>query len=1155
MKTAKEIKNDLNQILAERIVLLDGAMGTEIQNRELDPEDFGGPDLDGCNENLVRTRPDVIKDIHTSYYEAGSDIVVTNTFGSSPIVLEEYGLQDDAYEISKKAAELAVELAKEVDSSGSPRFVAGSMGPTTKTITVTGGVTFEELIDSYYEQARGLVDGGVDLLLLETCQDTRNVKSALIGINQYFKESGIKRPIMVSGTIEPMGTMLAGQTVESLYTSLEHADLFSFGLNCATGPEFMTDHIRSASEISPVPTSCYPNAGMPNEEGEYNETPEMMAETLERFVDNQWINILGGCCGTTPEYLKMFREMTENKEVRVPEGREGTHVSGIEPLEMTDDNRPVLIGETTNVLGSKQFKELINDEKYEEAAEMGRDQVRAGAQILDVCLQDPDREEVRDMEKFLDILIKKVKVPLMLDSTDVEVLKRGLTYCQGKAIINSINLEDGEERFEEVVPLLKKFGAAVVVGCIDEDPEQGMAVTVERKMEVADRSIDLLTNKYGLKQEDLIFDLLVFPAGTGDENYRGAARATVDGIEKLKEKYPKVKTTLGISNVSFGLPTAGREVLNSVMLYDATKAGLDTAIVNTKRIIRYSQLSDEEKELSRNLLYRGTDEDIEVFADYFRDADRREEDDNMEDMSLDERLGHYILIGSKQGLDEDLDQALEEYDEPLDIINGPLMDGMSEVGRLFNDNELIVAEVLQSAEAMKAAVAHLEPHMDAKDSASKGTVMLATVKGDVHDIGKNLVEIIMTNNGYDVVNLGIKVTPEKLIEGFEEHEPDIIGLSGLLVKSAQQMVTTAEDFENAGIDVPLMVGGAALSNKFTMKKISPAYDNPVIYAKDAMNGLDLADQIIDREKREMLYETVREKMKAGEDRAASSNGSDSQEVDIPDRSPDIDRDHEVMRPPDLKRHLIEDYHLDEIFDYINPNMLYKKHLGFRGDLDGAMENGSDREQDIFQAVEELKKECVSGLMEANGVYKFFPCGSEGNQIHILDGPDSSKIIETFEFPRATKGSYLCLSDFVRDMDKDGVDYIGMFVVGCGQNVMERSEELKEDGQYLKSHALQALALESAEGFAELLHEKMRAMWNIRDDDLSMKEIFKARYRGIRVSFGYPACPDLEAQAKLFDLLEPEEIGVELTDGYMMEPEASVSAMAFHHPQAKYFSAL
>ncbi|HXU36568.1 MAG TPA: methionine synthase [Blastocatellia bacterium] len=1164
----------LQELLAERILVLDGAMGTAIQARNLNANDFGGVHLDGCNENLVLTRPDVILDIHRGYLEVGADIVETNTFGGTSIVLAEYGLQDQVHVINETAARLAKQAAAEHSTTSKPRFVAGSMGPTTKAISVTGGVTFDQLIDNFHDQAAGLVAGGADLLIVETQQDTRNVKAALIGIWRLFDEIGFKVPLMVSGTIEAMGTMLAGQTVEAFATSVMHADLLSVGLNCATGPEFMTDRIRSLAELAETRVSCIPNAGLPNEDGIYLETPESMATTVERFVDHGWINLVGGCCGTTPPHIRALAQMVEGKRPRIPAKHHRSLFSGIDFVEASDDQRPLIVGERTNEVGSRKFKRLITEEKYEEAAEIARQQVKGGAQICDVNLQNADREELYDVDRFYEKMIRVVKAPTMIDTTDPIAIERALTYCQGKSIINSINLEDGLDKFERVTPLARKYGAGLIVGCIDEDKEQAQAITRERKLEIAKRSVKLLNEEYGIRTEDIIIDPLVFPCATGDQNYVGSAVETIEGVRSIKQEIPYIKTILGISNVSFGLPDAGREVLNSVFLYHCTKAGLDLAIVNSEKLERYASIPENERRLAEDLLWNRGDDAIAAFAAHFRGAASRQKK-IASDLPLDERIGNYIIEGTKEGLIADLETKLKEA-APLDIINGPLMAGMSEVGRLFNNNELIVAEVLQSAEAMKAAVSFLEQFMEKSDDSSRGRIILATVKGDVHDIGKNLVDIILSNNGYQVVNLGIKVPPEVLIQAVREHKPHAIGLSGLLVKSAQQMVLTAEDLKDAGIDLPMLVGGAALSDRFTRTKIAPAYTGTVAYANDAMNGLDLLNRIMDADSRARLEAELLERDLGIKPPAPQVLFDETEQ-----RSSKISLDVPIPAVPDLARHIEEigttsSSHeeisdLDGIWSYINPQMLYGKHLGFRGRFVDALAAGDVKARELESHIERVKEECRAGAMRVRAVWQFFEAEPNGNSINLYDGVQSSAFrlpssacstslavdspLATFRFPRQRKEDGLALSDLVLPPSNDGHrDHVAMFVTTAGEGIRELAEEAKRDGEYLRSYALQALALETAEAAAEWLHSLLRRVWGFPDPpDLARQSLFQARYRGKRYSFGYPACPDLEAQAELFRLLRPEDIGVELTEGFMMEPEASVSALVFHHPQAAYFS--
>ncbi len=1169
----------LKSLLDERILVLDGAMGTMIQQVDLTADDFGGTALEGCNENLVLTRPDVIRDIHKKYYEAGADIVETDTFGSTPLVLAEYGLANKCHAINVAAARIAREAATEFSTPNKPRFVAASIGPTTKAITVTGGVTFDGLIDNFYKQVLGLGEGGADILLVETCQDTRNIKAALIGIQKAFDELGFQLPIMVSGTIEPMGTMLAGQAADALVASLQHVDLLSVGLNCATGPEFMTDHIRTIHNMANTRVSCYPNAGLPNEEGLYLETPTTLASALERFVKNGWLNLVGGCCGTTPPHIKAIAQMVEGKEPRKFRAQRKSWYSGIELVEATDDNRPLIVGERTNEVGSRAFKRLITEEKFEEATEIARAQVKSGAHIIDINLENTDRDELTDIDRFYEKVIHKVKVPFMIDTTNYKSIERALTYCLGKSIINSINFEDGEEKFDYVLPLVKKYGAAIVIGSIDEDKQQAQAITRERKLAIAQRARDYCV-KHGIAEEDIIFDPLVFPCATGDENYIGSAVETIEGVRLIKAALPKCKTVLGVSNVSFGLPPAAREVINSVFLYHATKAGLDLAIVNAEKLERYATIPEQERKYVEDLLWNRPFEGYDAPQDYrqqtmvqrieinnhhieavnvhFRGAESRVKK-KTSDLPLDGRLANYILEGSKEGLIPDLDLKLKEA-KPLDIINGPLMTGMKEVGRLFNANELIVAEVLQSAEAMKAAVAHLEQFMEKKADSTKGKVLLATVKGDVHDIGKNLVEIILSNNGFNVINLGIKVPPEDLIKAYREHKPDAIGLSGLLVKSAQQMVITAGDLKNAGITVPLLVGGAALSDKFTRNRISPSYERVVVYCKDAMTGLSIMNRLMDPAERDKVM-TEHKPVEA-----AAVVEAVEQFPETTERSSRV----RVLPPlpcPYPERKVRDVPQLREIWEYINPQMLYVRHLGFKSNFEKALAARDPKALELHNLVEDVQAEAAK-FMKVKAVWQFFDAEAEGNSIHLFDvgavsnrdsgrsglqtpptGQGDRQPVHTFHFHRQRKPDGLCLSDYVNPPR----DSLALFVVGAGTGIRQRAEEYKAKGEYLKSHALQALAIETAEAAAEWLHRRIREDWGFPDPtDMTMINRFTTKYQGRRYSFGYPACPALEDQAGIWKLLKPEEIGVQLTEGFMMDPEASVSALVFHHPDCTYF---
>ncbi len=1133
--------------LTKRILVLDGAMGTMIQAANLTADDFGGEDYEGCNEYLTLTAPKTIKKIHEGYLLAGSDIISTNTFGATSLVLDEYELGSLALELNIESAKLAKDAALKFSTPEKPRFVAGAMGPTTKTLSVTGGTTFDTLVENYEEQARGLILGGADLLLLETSQDMLNVKAGFIGIKKAFENTGKELPLMISGTIEPMGTTLAGQDIEAFYISLEHMKPISVGLNCATGPEFMTDHLRTLASIANTAISCYPNAGLPDEEGNYHESPESLAKKLVAFAEQGWLNLVGGCCGTTPEHIKAISEAVASLKPRCFESVSTGHtVSGIDALQYDEGMRPLFVGERTNVIGSRKFKRLIAEAKFEEASEIARAQVKNGAHVIDICLADPDRDELEDMEAFIKEVVKKVKAPLVIDSTDENVIERALKYSQGKAIINSVNLEDGEERFDAIVPLVKKYGGALVVGTID---EVGMALTAEKKLEVAKRSHDILVHKHGLKASDLIFDPLVFPVGTGDEQYIGSANETVRGIQLIKEHLPECLTILGVSNVSFGLPPVGREVLNAVYLYHCTQAGLDYAIVNTEKLERFASIPKEEIKLAEDLLFKTTDKTLAAFTAFYR-GKKKEDKKPVATLPLEERLARYIVEGTKEGLIPDLELALKKYPDPLSIINGPLMAGMAEVGVLFNDNQLIVAEVLQSAEVMKASVSFLEQFMDKKEDSGKGKILLATVKGDVHDIGKNLVDIILSNNGYQVVDLGIKVTPQTLIQAVKDEKPDLIGLSGLLVKSAQQMVITAQDLHNANCNLPILVGGAALSRKFTRMKIAPQYKGPVVYAKDAMDGLSLANQL--RTTPELF--TVNEA--AVTEETNIKNTQTSAVTELLEKRSTIS-EAPIFQPVDTKRHLIKDIDLTQIIPYVNMQMLIGHHLGLKGKIKELIKKKDPKTMELVELIQDLLKEGAKNKwFKPACAYQFFPAYSDENKLCILDPNNTDIVLQTFDFPRQDKMPYRCISDYVRSKSSNELDYVAMFAVTAGSQIRELAKGFKEQGDYLKSHAIQALALELAEGLAERTHQLIRDRWGFPDaPDFTMDQRFAAKYQGQRYSFGYPACPDLEDQEKLFNLLRPEDIGIQLTEGFMMEPEASVTALVVSHPDAKYFNVM
>ena len=1140
----------------ENILLIDGAMGTSIQNLNLSSADFGGDHLDGCNEYLNIINPTYIKDIHRSFIDVGANIIETNTFGATPIVLDEYNLSNLAEEINFKAANIAKSSINDSDKS---IFVAGSMGPTTKLLSLnqikSSEITFDLLVDNYRIQARGLISGGSDFLLIETSQDILNVKAAIKGI--ALAKSDLNRndiPFAVQCTIENMGTTLGGQDIESFYLTIKHNDLLWIGMNCATGPKFMREHLRLLSQISSHPISIVPNAGLPDEHGNYNESPSEFSKTIEEYIKNGWVNVIGGCCGTVPDHISKLKKLTQNHNTVYDNNKNKSNlkhfVTGLESLYVDESTKPILVGERTNVLGSKRFKRLIENNDFDQASEIGKLQINSGANVIDVCLQNPDRDEIDDITKFLEMLTSKIKAPIMIDSTDIEVIKEAIKLCPGKIIINSVNLEDGEEKFKEIAPIIKSFGASVIVGCIDEDKDQAQAITRKRKLEIAERSFDLLTNDYELNPNDIIFDPLTFPIGTGDINYLDSAEETIEGIKLIKKELPIAKMILGISNVSFGLPTNGREVLNSVMLNHCLNAGLDYAIVNTQNLKRFNSLSNEEISLSNELIFNNSKKALDKFVEYFRSTPVNKT--VKENIPWDKFLKESVINGSKNKLEPNLDKGLKKY-SPLDIINGPLMKGMDVVSDLFGKNELIVAEVLQSAEVMKSSVSYLEQYMEKADITSKGTIMLATVKGDVHDIGKNLVDIILTNNGYKVINLGIKVNSQELIDAYKQYNPDYIGLSGLLVKSAQMMVDTVSDLTNEKIDIPILVGGAALTEKFTYLNIFPNYNNLVIYAKDAMSGLDIVNDLNNAKGKEKLVIDVDKKIKHFKSNMIPRKSKIITDKPVSVKNP-IKQLDVIPQPPDLKIHNIV-LPIEDVWNLINPTMLYNRHLGYKGNFTNDLKMNVKKAVDLLKSVNKVKEILKDNQnIQAKGVYKFFKSKSDKNDLIIYDS-NSANEISRFTFGRQTDKDMLSLSDYVYPVTTDKDDYICMFVTTYGPHIREIAEEYQNKGEFLISHIIQSLALETAEASAEYIHQKIREMWGIKDSfDITNQDIFKAKYTGKRYSFGYPACPRLEDQKILWDLLNPDKnINVELTEEYMMDPEGSVSAIVFHHPDAKYFN--
>ncbi len=1153
----------LEEALQQRIMLLDGATGTALAAHALTHADYGGEPLFGCHEALVIHRPDVVLALHRSYLDAGADIVETDTFGGTPVVLAEYGLADRCREINRDAAALARRACAEATAAdpSRPRFVAGSIGPTTKALTLTGGITFDALRAAYAAQVEGLAEGGADVLLIETQQDALNLKAALIAC----REAAPHLPIAVSATIEPTGTTLGGQTLEAVAVMVEPWDPLWVGINCSTGPGPMTEHVRALAALTPSYVAVVPNAGIPDGDGRYHEGPEDMARALARFAAAGWINLLGGCCGTTQAHIRALRVVADAHVPRRRPAYDPARLAGGEPVDLVQAPAPLLIGERTNVLGSRKFKELIRAGRFAEAAEIGRRQVRGGAHALDLCVADPEGDERAGMTALVTAVRRAARVPVMIDSTDPDVFAAALELIPGRPVLNSVNLEDGGARLDRVAAMARRFGAAVVAGCIDDHPTDGMARTAERKLEVAGRLLERL-ERHGVRRREVLIDALVFPAATGDPKFRGSAGETARGVKLIKQHIPDALTVLGISNVSFGVPVAGREVLNAVFLHHCVQAGLDAAIVNTEQLVRFPSLDAEEIGLAEDVLFSGEKAAVDAFVARYRQAKPRRDAAADAALPAEERVRRMIVEGARTGLEGCLDELLGRM-EPLAIINGPLMAGMDEVGVLFGKGELIVAEVLVSAEVMKAAVDYIKPHMKGEGSAQRGSILLATVRGDVHDIGKNLVGIIFSTNGYDVRDLGVQCPSDKLIAAWKERPTDLIGLSGLLVRSAHQMVATGDDLRAAGIAVPLLVGGAALNGSFVRDRIAPAYGAETRYASDAMSGLAIANALVaagaapsagtgDRGPGTEKPDGVRNLRSAPAARAERAPHIEPQEpATVPSGSPVPGPRSPVPdppRPPDLARHVIRELPLDEVFAHINAQMLLGKHLGVRGSVRRLLEQGDARAAELAARVETLKDAAVArGWLRAAGVFRFVRAHSRGDSVVVLDA--ANRELAALPFRRQTREPRACAADWVAS-DPAAGDSVALFLVTAGAGVRARAQDLRDEGRLLDSIALQALAIETAEAAAEWLHRRLRELWGFPDPpEMTMDERLRARYRGIRLSFGYPACPDLEPQADLFRLLQPEAIGVSLTEEYMMDPEASVSAVVFHHPEARYLA--
>ena len=1162
-------------LVAQRVVVYDGATGTWLQGQDLTADDFGGEALEGCTDLLGVTRPDVIAALHSAYFEVGADVVETNTFGAFGVPLGEYDLTDRSHEIALANARIAREVADGYATPDRPRYVAGSLGPGTKSPSLSQ-VSFAVLRDHYQVAAEALLEGGVDLFILETHFDLLALKASVIGVRRAMKKAGRTVPIQAQVTMELTGRMLMGTEIGAALAVIDPLKVDIVGLNCATGPAEMGEHIRHLSQHSRMPISCLPNAGLPSVvDGKmhYDLTAEQLEAHQRRFVTELGVQVIGGCCGTTPEYIKLLADMAPNltPAARTPD-HEPSVTSIYSSVSLHQDTSFLMIGERTNANGSKKFREALLAADYDACLAIATEQTKEGAHILDVCVDYVGRDGTGDMDQIVQRFATQVNAPLVLDSTEPEVMEAGLQWVGGRPILNSANLEDGfaeGSRLDRVFSLAAEYGAAVICLCID---EEGQARDVEWKVRAAKRIAELAVNTYGLEHSDLIFDALTFPLSTGGEDLRKDAMATIEGIRRIKAEIPGCYTTLGVSNVSFGLSPASRHVLNSVFINECVAAGLDSAIVHASKILPLSRIPAEQRDVAMDLIYdrRGTagalsdgDESydpltklLELFADVKVQTVEKEDRSGW---PVGERLHHRIIDGDREGLVADLEEAMAEGITPLAIINEHLLGGMKVVGELFGAGEMQLPFVLQSAETMKASVAYLEPFMEkVEDDDGKGRIVLATVKGDVHDIGKNLVDIILTNNGYEVHNLGIKVGIAELIEKAQEVRADAIGMSGLLVKSTLIMRDNLNELNSRGLaEMPVLLGGAALTRTYVERDLREVYEGRLFYGKDAFEGLHVMDRLGEI-RRDPTTDDADWGRVPSDSKVAPLARLQPKQVDpatLPSRSPDVETDNPLFVPPFTGNRVVKGLSLDDIAAYINETTLFRNQWGFRPE--GGEDDAAFKERIRPQLREQLAKARADDLLIPQVVYGFFPCNADGTDLVIWGDESRDVEVTRFGFPRSSREPYLCIADFFRPIDSDDVDYAAFQIVTMGSRVSERTKELFEANQYQDYLMLHGLSVEMAEALAELWHRRIREEWGFADEDgPSLAGLFRQQYRSGRYSWGYPACPDLEDNERVADLLDASRIGVVANEdsGFQYHPEQTTSAIICHHPRAKYFVA-
>ena len=1171
------------------VLVFDGAMGTSLQSQNLTAEDFGGAEYEGCNEYLVHTKPSAVAKVHEAFLAVGADVIETDTFGGTSIVLAEYDLADQAYYLNKSAAELAKACANKYSTPEKPRFVAGSMGPGTKLPTL-GHIDFDTLKNAYVEQVEGLYDGGADLLLVETCQDVLQIKAALNAIEEVFQKKGQRLPLMVSVTMETMGTMLVGTEINAVVSILQPYKIDILGLNCATGPDLMKPHIKYLSENSPFIVSCIPNAGLPENVGgqaHYRLTPVELKMALMHFIEDLGVQIIGGCCGTRPDHIQALAELSQGL---TPKSRHYHYEPSAASIYSTQpyiqDNSFLIVGEKLNASGSKKCRELLNDEDWDSLVSMAKAQVKEGAHILDLNVDYVGRDGVRDMHQLASRLVNNVTLPLMLDSTEWEKMEAGLKVAGGKCILNSTNYEDGEPRFYQVLDLAKKYGAGVVIGTID---EEGMGRTAEKKFQIAKRAY-YAAIEYGIPPYEIFFDPLALPISTGIEEDRENGKATIEAMGRIRQELPECHILLGVSNISFGLNPAARQVLNSVFLNEAMQVGMDGAIVSANKILPLAKIEPEYQQVCRDLIYdnRRFDGDICVYdpltklTELFAGKTTKKDPSSNANLPVEERLKQHIIDGERLGLEEALKQALQDY-PPLDIINIFLLDGMKVVGELFGSGQMQLPFVLQSAQTMKAAVAFLEPFMEKKegDNNAKGTFIIATVKGDVHDIGKNLVDIILTNNGYRVINLGIKQPVENIIEAYKEHKADCIAMSGLLVKSTAFMKENLEVFNEKGITVPVILGGAALTPKFVHDDCQKTYKGQVIYGKDAFSDLHFMDKLMPAKAGGQWDDSkgflgkfaeaektpvVAEELKVNPD-TIFTDGSVNQELVIDTRrSEAVAVDIPRPTPPFWGTKILTaaEIPIEEVFWYLDLQALFVGQWQFRKPKSQSKQEYDQFLQEKVHPILTAWKEKIvkENLLNPTLIYGYFPCQSSGNSLLIYDPesiqagekPENLQPIAIFEFPRQKSGRRLCIADFFAPQESGIIDVFPMQAVTVGEIATEYAKSLFDANEYTEYLYYHGMAVQTAEAMAEWTHTRIRRELGFAEfDPDNIRDILQQRYQGSRYSFGYPACPNIQDQYKQLDLLGCDRIGMSMDESEQLYPEQSTTAIITYHPTAKYFS--